>query len=169
MIPHPLLASAALLLGALCVPAPQTSGHGSSPLPAALPGTHAHPSDPRVSRVSRSYVRPAVTGKSMPSPRLPAQSTPRRPRPGGLHNWRASAKARAVIACESHGNYTDMSHHGGTIYYGAWQANAAFWLTYGGPARYLADRSRFTAPAALQDAVAYRGWLARGWSPWACA
>ena len=164
MIPRPLLASALLLFGAACIP-PPTSGHGSSPLPAALPGAHAHPT-PRVPRVSRTYVRPVAPTQARPTR---ASANSRKPRPGGLQAWRASAKARAVIACESHGNYTDMSHHAGVIYYGAWQANAAFWLTYGGPARYLADRSRFTAPAVIQDAVAYRGWLARGWSPWACA
>lgn len=74
-----------------------------------------------------------------------------------------------MLACESHGNYTDMGSHRGVIYYGAWQANAAFWRTYGGDLRYLADRGRFTAPAAMQDLVAYRGWLARGWQPWSCA
>lgn len=79
-----------------------------------------------------------------------------------------SAWASRTKACESHGNYTDMGTHGGVVYFGAWQANASFWLSYGGDPRYLKDRSRFTAPALMQDQVAYRGWLARGASPWAC-
>ena len=120
---------------------------GSTALPVAVPRPSTVPSaKPRPVHVSRSLVRV----------------------PAGFAAWRASAHAHHVLACESHTNYTDMSQHSGVIYRGAWQMNAAFWTTYGGPARYLADRSRFTAPPLLQDQIAYRGWLARGWSPWSC-
>lgn len=148
----------------------QTDG---SPPPAAESGSLVSVSPAksvRAPRTSRSLnTRPAVsaTPRALPTPRR--TPPPRRSLPVGFTAWRHSATALRVLACESHGNYSDMSHHAGTIYYGAWQANAAFWRTYGGDPRYLADRSRFTAPAWMQDAVAYRGWLTRGWSAWACA
>lgn len=140
---------------------------GPPPIPVAAPVLSDRPNHP-----SRYLARPvsslveSATAKPSPSRGGPP---PRRSQPAGFKAWRQSSTARRVLACESHGNYTDMSHHAGVIYYGAWQANAAFWRTYGGDPRYLADRSRFTAPAWMQDAVAYRGWLARGWSPWSCA
>lgn len=40
-----------------------------------------------------------------------------------------------------------------------------FWLTYGGDPSLTADQ----APPWMQDQVAYRGFLARGWEPWTCA
>ncbi len=50
-------------------------------------------------------------------------------------------------------------------YRGKWQMDADFWQTYGG----LQYASRPDAASeAEQDAVAYRGWQARGWQPWEC-
>jgi hypothetical protein len=43
--------------------------------------------------------------------------------------------------------------------------DADFWETYGG-LKY-ASRPEL-ASETEQDAVAYRGWLARGWQPWEC-
>ncbi len=78
--------------------------------------------------------------------------------------WAATAKARTVAFCESSGDITAVSRTG--KYRGKWQADADFWRTYGG--LQFASRPEL-ASEAEQDAVAYRGWLARGWQPWACA
>lgn len=43
--------------------------------------------------------------------------------------------------------------------------DADFWKTYGG--LQYASRPEM-ASEQEQDAVAYRGWLARGWQPWTC-
>lgn len=170
------LTVAVVLLAACAMPAPPQTGNRNDLDPATVAsGPSVSGSPARGPRVSRSHARPKI---SRPVPHATAKHAPRptHTRPGrpaatraGYSTWRHSAEARRILACESHTNYTDMSRHGGVIYYGAWQANAGFWRTYGGDSRYLSDRSRFTAPAAMQDAVAYRGWLARGWSPWACA
>lgn len=73
-----------------------------------------------------------------------------------------------VGACESGNRYNVVAVHGGVTYYGRWQANGEFWTAYGGDASYLGGSS-FTAPAWMQNLVAYRGYLARGWQPWQCA
>lgn len=161
----PTLAVAAALLAGCAAPS------DPPPIPVAAPVLSDRPNHPSRYLLRPPVPRPAVSASLGPVTSRPkvGPPPPQRSRPVGFTAWRHSATARRVLACESHGNYTDMSHHAGTIYYGAWQANAAFWRTYGGDPRYLADRSRFTAPAWMQDAVAYRGWLARGWQPWACA
>lgn len=52
--------------------------------------------------------------------------------------------------------------------------NRAFWITYGGSMKYAGsqkDRKTWRwekAPRWMQDQVAYRGYLDRGWQPWAC-
>lgn len=108
-------------------------------------------------RASRSRRRPQVV------------HTVDNPVPSGAAAWAAGSFARAVARCES----SDVGIHGvdvngGVAYYGKWQANRDFWLTYGGNPAYLGG-STFPASEAEQDAVAYRGWLDRGWQPWACA
>lgn len=78
--------------------------------------------------------------------------------------WASTAKARAVAFCESSGDIHAVSATG--KHRGKWQADADFWRTYGGLV--YAPRPEL-ASEVEQDAVAYRGWLARGWQPWACA
>lgn len=69
---------------------------------------------------------------------------------------------RRLRECEASGNYKAVNMSG--KYRGAYQTDRSFWLTYGGnPA--LAGRHEQASPAE-QDAVAFRGYLARGWSPW---
>ena len=81
--------------------------------------------------------------------------------------WAASARVRRIIYCESTDNPRVVSVHNGVTYYGLYQMNRDFWITYGGNASYLSDP--FNAPVWLQNEVAYRGFLARGYEPWACA
>jgi hypothetical protein len=85
----------------------------------------------------------------------------------GLIPWRKSARAAAIMKCESGGDYGMVDGHTGTNYYGAWQADRDFWTTWGGTVSYLSTRP-FAAPHLMQDEVAYRGWLSRGWQPWEC-
>lgn len=81
-----------------------------------------------------------------------------------------------VLACirriESGGSggYRAVSRSG--RYRGAYQFDRHFWLTYGGDPAYAGlpgDRATWRwelAPPAVQDAVALRGYAARGLSPW---
>jgi len=62
--------------------------------------------------------------------------------------------------CESGGNYAINTGNG---YYGAYQFDLGTWYSIGG-AGVPSDAS-----PATQDAMAYRLWQQRGWSPWACA
>lgn len=92
------------------------------------------------------------------------------PAPAGATAWAATATARAVAQCESGGDPTVVATHSGVTYYGKWQADAAFVAAYDGSSAWSWVRNgRFTMPEAQQDAMAYRGYLARGWQPWACA
>jgi hypothetical protein len=84
--------------------------------------------------------------------------------------WASSAQARAVAACESGGDPGVISVHGGVSYFGKWQADSAFVESYDGTSAWSwVSGNRFTMPEARQDAMAYRGYQARGWQPWACA
>lgn len=80
-------------------------------------------------------------------------------------SWAATPRVKALRQCESTDNYGDNTGNG---YYGAYQANRGFWVTYGGDPSYLGTHP-FAAPVAMQDMVAYRGFLSRGWEPWQCA
>jgi hypothetical protein len=74
-----------------------------------------------------------------------------------------------VRNCETGDTPNDYSYtdgHTGTVYYGPWQMNAEFWVTYGGDRSWLSRP--FRAPRWMQNLVAYRGWLDRGWQPWEC-
>lgn len=93
--------------------------------------------------------------------------------PAGLAAWLRAPETRKILGCESHDNPTDVSTHNGVVYYGEFQANRGFWLTYGGDPRYfvlarVGGHSLFMAPKTMQDQVAYRGYLARGYEPWSC-
>lgn len=68
-----------------------------------------------------------------------------------------------MSTCESHRNPQAVNPSG--KYRGKWQMDADFWATYGG--RAFASRPDL-ASEYQQDLVAYHGWLARGWQPWAC-
>lgn len=78
-----------------------------------------------------------------------------------FEQWVNSPTAEYVKKVESHGNCKSTGGKG--KYQGTWQVNAGFWKTYGGK-KYASKASKATCKE--QDLVAYRGWLARGWSPW---
>ncbi|QNK80948.1 transglycosylase family protein [Nakamurella sp. PAMC28650] len=62
--------------------------------------------------------------------------------------------------CESSGNYATNTGNG---YYGAYQFDLGTWQSVGG------SGLPSDASPATQDALAYRLWQQRGWSPWTCA
>ncbi|WP_269457487.1 transglycosylase family protein [Nakamurella panacisegetis] len=62
--------------------------------------------------------------------------------------------------CESGGNYSTNTGNG---YYGAYQFDLGTWQSIGG------SGLPSNASAATQDALAYKLWQQRGWSPWTCA
>ena len=62
--------------------------------------------------------------------------------------------------CESGGNYAINTGNG---YYGAYQFDLGTWRSVGG------SGMPNEASPATQDAMAYRLWQERGWSPWTCA
>lgn len=70
----------------------------------------------------------------------------------------------ALRNCESGGNYQAVSRSG--KYRGAYQADRSFWLTYGGDPSYARPARWEMAPTAMQDAVAFAGYRARGARPW---
>jgi hypothetical protein len=85
-------------------------------------------------------------------------------------DWASTPFARRVAMCESSGDPQILDAHTGTTYFGKWQANANFVRSYdGSDAWSWVVAGRFTMPEARQDAMAYRGFLARGWQPWECA
>lgn len=75
--------------------------------------------------------------------------------------WVKSPTAKYLKRVESSNNCKAIGGKG--KYQGTWQVNAGFWKTYGG-LRYATEASKATCKE--QDLVAYKGWLARGWSPW---
>lgn len=75
--------------------------------------------------------------------------------------WVNSPTAKYLKEVESHNNCKSTGGKG--KYQGTWQVNAGFWKTYGG-LKYASKASK--ASCLEQDLVAYKGWLARGWSPW---
>ncbi len=62
--------------------------------------------------------------------------------------------------CESGGNYATNTGNG---YYGAYQFDLGTWASVGG------SGVPSDASPATQDALAYKLWQQRGWSPWTCA
>lgn len=82
--------------------------------------------------------------------------------------WAKTAQVQTLIWCESRKEYGVVAVNSGVTYYGAFQANADFWITYGGDPAYL-NTNPFTAPKWMQNKVAYNGYLARGWEPWECS
>ena len=75
--------------------------------------------------------------------------------------WVNSPTAKYLKKVESNNNCKSTGGKG--KYQGTWQVNAGFWKTYGGK-KYASKASKATCYE--QDLVAYKGWLARGWSPW---
>jgi hypothetical protein len=75
--------------------------------------------------------------------------------------WVNSPTAKYLKKKESNNNCKATGSKG--KYQGTWQMNAGFWKTYGGK-KYASKASKATCKQ--QDLVAYKGWLARGWSPW---
>ena len=100
----------------------------------------------------------ALTDPKAPPPAPePGAPPPPPPVPAG---W--ATIAACIRHHESGGDYSAVSATG--KYRGAYQMDDAFWLAYGGTPS-LAGRHE-QAPPAKQDAVAHRGWLARGLAPW---
>ena len=75
--------------------------------------------------------------------------------------WVKSPTAKFLKEVESSNNCKAVGYKG--KYLGTWQVNAGFWKTYGGK-KYASKANKATCHE--QDLVAYKGWLARGWSPW---
>ena len=75
--------------------------------------------------------------------------------------WVKSPTAKYLKRIESTNNCKAVGYKG--KYRGTWQVNAGFWKTYGGK-KYASKANKATCHE--QDLGAYRGWLARGWSPW---
>jgi hypothetical protein len=75
--------------------------------------------------------------------------------------WVKSPTAKYLKRIESTNNCKAVGYKG--KYLGTWQVNAGFWKTYGGK-KYASKANKATCLE--QDLVAYKGWLARGWSPW---
>ena len=75
--------------------------------------------------------------------------------------WVESPTAKYLKKVESNNNCKSTGGNG--KYQGTWQMNAGFWKTYRGK-KYASKASKATCME--QDLVAYKGWLARGWSPW---
>jgi hypothetical protein len=75
--------------------------------------------------------------------------------------WVNSPTAKFLKKKESSNNCKAVGYKG--LYLGTWQMSAGFWNTYGGE-KYAPKANKATCHE--QDLVAYRGWLARGWSPW---
>jgi hypothetical protein len=75
--------------------------------------------------------------------------------------WVNSPTARYLKRVESNNNCKSTGGNG--KYQGTWQVNAGFWKTYGG-LKYASKATK--ASCREQDLVAYKGWIARGWSPW---
>jgi len=75
--------------------------------------------------------------------------------------WVNSPTAKYLKRVESNNNCKSTGGNG--KYQGTWQVNAGFWETYGG-LKYASKASAATCRE--QDLVAYKGWIARGWSPW---
>lgn len=156
--------------------------------------TSTSPVFPRVSnRASRGHSRKPMTGlrrikektcwngfvgtiydRCPPKPVVrPIRQSPRFAVSGSAEAWAHSAKAVRVANCESGGGPNDHSstydgdpHLRDGMYHGKWQMDSSFWSSYGG-LRFASDAA--DATEAEQDAVAYRGYLARGWEPWTCA
>jgi hypothetical protein len=92
---------------------------------------------------------------------------------GGVYAWAHTRSAFRVANCESgdrsapdvNTRYNGNPHMRGK-YSGKWQMDSDFWSSYGGLkfASTPADASE-----AEQDAVAYKGFQARGWQPWSCS
>lgn len=75
--------------------------------------------------------------------------------------WVKSPTAKYLKKKESSNNCKAVGYK--RKYLGTWQMNAGFWKTYGGK-KYAPNPLKATCRQ--QDLVAYKGWLARGWSPW---
>ena len=75
--------------------------------------------------------------------------------------WVKSPTAIYLKKIESSNNCKAVGGKG--KYLGTWQVSAGFWKTYGGK-KYASKANKATCYE--QDLVAYKGWLARGWSPW---
>ncbi|TAK69727.1 MAG: hypothetical protein EPO13_07715 [Actinomycetota bacterium] len=75
--------------------------------------------------------------------------------------WRSSPYARKIVARESGGSCTVVNRRG--PWRGRWQMTDSLWRAYGGLA-YAKHPEK--ASCGQQDKVAYRIWLANGYSHW---
>lgn len=169
---HGILGAAAVLV------ASSACGHHSAP---AKPTSHVAPAKHRKHlsvrdalpiRVSpRPVSRSEPERKPLPEPtRVVTPAVSVVPATAAFNAWLSSPMSRQVRDCESNFDYGMVENNYGTWYFGAWSANADFVLTYAhvDPWDFVSG-GRFTLSRAMQDRMAYRGWQARGWEPWACA
>ena len=112
---------------------------------------NAIPAD-RVRAVLRTWVNRLADVRSRKDPRAVCWRS---------HLWAESSAGRCVSSKE--GGLTSLSP-GGT-YAGKWQMDTGFERTYGGWYAYRWGRA-YSWPEWAQDVAAYRGYTARGWSPW---
>lgn len=135
--------------------------------PSAVPARRSRTGDAGRRAASRPVRR--LRSTHAPSPAPDAGGSRRASGDGSTlgaraHQWANTPKARSVSNCESGGNPCAVNPSG--KYRGKWQMDSSFWSSYGG----LNYASRPDLASEYdQDIVAYRGWLARGWSPWSCA
>lgn len=163
------------LIGAALISLPlrHSPNHPSPPaMTAATIAVQPEPTPPHA--VTRSLHRQPLPKPTPIRSKKPHHVIVARPRivaaVSGAYAWAHSAFALKVTHCEAPGGPTELDNNGGVYYFGKWQMNEDFVRTYGGvnPWDYV-RHGKFMMPESMQDSIAYKGWRARGWEPWACA
>ena len=84
--------------------------------------------------------------------------------------WAHSADALIVTGCEAPDGATELDVHRGVYYFGKWQMDWNFVHDWGHvDAWSYVVGGKFTMSEPMQDEIAHRGFLHRGWQPWTCA
>lgn len=108
---------------------------------------------------------PTVVASALPTVTAIQESAPELKQPTAaslLQAWPRVAACIRSYESDTAGGYRAVSPSG--KYRGAYQMDNDFWLAYGGDPALTGIHER--ASVEEQDAVAYRGWLARGLAPW---
>lgn len=119
---------------------------------------------PKTVTITRTVERASRSGRISTPERLAGMNTVVRKYWIPAQGWAQRPKTRAVIACESSNRVNAVSRTG--KYRGLFQMDRNFWRSYGG-LTFAPTPDR--ASRAAQNYVAYRGFVSRGWAPWACA